>query len=81
MGSSLQWLAYFDNVTKVWSLYDPTGTFDPAVIWPPVSSDYPFGELTYVFPSDLYLVSISPEVDYRGVKWEEGILQVVWPQP
>jgi hypothetical protein len=27
---NLQWVAYFDNATKSWSLYDPTGTFDPS---------------------------------------------------
>ena len=24
---NLKWVAYFDNGTKAWSLYDPTGTF------------------------------------------------------
>ena len=39
---NLQWIAYFDNATKSWSVYDPTGTFDPvslgafaAVLGPP----------------------------------------------
>ena len=32
LAGNLQWVAYFDNTTKSWSLYDPTGTFDPGLL-------------------------------------------------
>ena len=81
MGSSLMWVAYFDNYSKSWHKFDPTGTFNPEIIFPPLPSDYQFGTLTYVLPENVYLVGISQAVTYRGVQWEEGILQVVWPAP
>ncbi len=39
LAGNLQWVAYFDNATKSWSLYDPTGTFNsgllPFILSPP----------------------------------------------
>ena len=32
LAGNLQWVAYFDNGTKSWSLYDPTGTFNPGLL-------------------------------------------------
>ncbi len=32
LAGNLQWVAYFDNATKSWSLYDPTGTFNPGLL-------------------------------------------------
>ena len=32
LAGNLQWVAYFDNKTKSWSLYDPTGTFNPGLL-------------------------------------------------
>ena len=32
LSGNLQWVAYFDNATKSWSLYDPTGTFNPGLL-------------------------------------------------
>ncbi len=32
LAGNLQWVAYFDNATKSWSLYDPTGTFTPGLL-------------------------------------------------
>ena len=32
LAGNLQWVAYFDNGTKSWSLYDPTGNFNPGLL-------------------------------------------------
>lgn len=32
LAGNLQWVAYFDNATKSWSVYDSTGTFDPVIL-------------------------------------------------
>ncbi len=32
LAGNLQWVAFFDNDTKSWSLYDPTGTFNSGLL-------------------------------------------------
>ena len=81
MGSSLLWVLYFDNDTKVWSVYDPSGTFDHKPILPYLDSDHQFGELAYMVPGASCLVAISQEVTFRGVTLQDGIFDIIWPDP
>ena len=52
LGNNLKWVVYFDNDTKAWSLYDPSGTFTvnqlPGILRPPTNlSDYrPLTQIT-----------------------------------
>ena len=63
LGSNLLWVAYYDNATKQWSVYDPSGAFSPdLLILPPgqaVPSPSEIGALTHVVPRKIYWMNIS----------------------
>lgn len=73
LGDNLQWVAFFDNRTQGWSIYDPSGTFTidalipispPGLTIPEETTD--LSALTELVPGSLYLVSV--------VEWQDPVL-------
>ena len=62
LGNNLLWVAHFDNATKEWSVYDPSGTFSPDLL-PLVGQDVPdasaIGELSALVPRQIYWLMVS----------------------
>ncbi len=62
LGDSLLWVAHFDNATKLWSVYDPSGTFSPDML-PLVGQDVPdassIGELSALDTRQIYWLMVS----------------------
>ncbi len=62
LGDNLLWVAHFDNITKEWSVYDPSGTFSPDSL-PLVGQDVPdassIGELSALVPRQIYWLMMS----------------------
>ena len=62
LGDNLLWVAHFDNATKEWSVYDPSGTFSPDLL-PLVGQDVPdasaIGELSALVPRQIYWLMVS----------------------
>ena len=69
------WIAGFDNTTKVWLAYDPSGTLDPSILGQHLPSDYQPGELIQLKEGNTYLIAISEQVTLRGDTLDEGIYQ------
>ena len=59
---NLLWVAHFDNETKEWAVYDPSGTFSPDLL-PLVGQDVPdassIGELSVLVPRQIYWLMVS----------------------
>ena len=66
LGNNLRWVAYFDNATKSWSLYDPSGTFTvgqlPGFLGPPQSLSS-YSPLTQVISGRSYYLNVGRDVD------------------
>lgn len=62
LGDNLLWVAHFDNRTKEWSVYDPSGTFSPDSL-PLVGQDVPdassIGELSALVPRQIYWLMVG----------------------
>ena len=78
VGPALLWIAGFDNTTKVWLAYDPSGTLDPSILGQHLPSDYQPGELIQLKEGNTYLIAISEQVTLRGDTLDEGIYQIIW---
>ena len=84
MGNNLQWVAYFDNTTKGWSLYDRSGTFRladlPAFQKPGSLSD--MSPLTSLSAGQAYwfFVSQDAEVEIGGNSYslKKGASLIPW---
>ena len=66
LGDNLQWVAHFDNETKKWSVYDPSGTFTPAALTVPSiivpSSADEIGQLTELVRGKPYFFAVVRDV-------------------
>ena len=66
LGDNLQWVAHFDNETKKWSVYDPSGAFTlealavPSFVVP--SSAVEIGQLTDLVHGELYFLAVARDV-------------------
>ena len=86
LGNNLLWAAYYDNATKQWSVYDPTGAFSPDLLLLPPEQSVPspssIGALTHLVPRKVYGVYISRDetVTLRGTArtLTAGINSVSW---
>ena len=63
LGDNLLWVAYFDNRTKQWSVYDHSGTFSPDKLPLPPGENVPdasaVGSLTELLVKSIYWISLS----------------------
>ena len=63
LGDNLLWVAYFDNRTKQWSVYDHSGTFSPDKLPLPPGENVPdasaVGPLTELLVKSIYWISLS----------------------
>ncbi len=86
LGANLRWAAYYDNATKQWSVYDPSGAFSPDLLLLPPDQSVPsrssIGVLTHLVPRTVYGVYISRDetVTLRGTarNLTAGINSVSW---
>ena len=78
---ALLWIASFNNQTKVWSVYDPSGTFTPEALRRNLPPDYPFGELTQLMSDYIYEMALGGDVTFQGQELTEGVFQIVWSDP
>ena len=86
LGDTLQWVAQYDNITKRWVVFDPSGTFSVESLPLPASVPIPdwstVGELTHLIPNLLYWVNVSQDktVELRGVNrpLARGINPITW---
>ena len=86
LGNNLLWAAYYDNTTKQWSVYDPSGAFSPGLLLLPPGQSVPspssIGALTHLVPRKVYGVYISRDetVTLRGTArtLTAGINSVSW---
>jgi len=89
LGANLQWVAFFDNRTQGWFVYDPSGTFTvdalvpispPGLTIPEDVSD--LGTLTQLVPGSLYIVSVvegqNPVLGGRILPLSPGVNFVKW---
>jgi hypothetical protein len=89
LGDNLQWVAFFDNRTQGWSIYDPSGTFTidalipispPGLTIPEETTD--LSALTELVPGSLYLVSVvEGQVHFLGgeiIHLLPGVNYVAW---
>ena len=86
LGDNLLWAAYYDNATKQWSVYDPSGTFSPDLLLLPPDQSVPsrssIGALTHLVPGKVYGLYLSRDetVTLRGTArtLTAGINSVSW---
>ena len=71
MEDSLLWTAHFDNESKEWSVYDPSGTFTPESLPTPPGVPAPnlteIGSLTRLYPGKLYWFAVSEDLRFLWV--------------
>ena len=71
MEDSLLWTAHFDNESKEWSVYDPSGTFTPESLPTPPGVPVPnlteIGSLTRLYPGKLYWFAVSEDLRFLWV--------------
>ena len=79
------WVAYFDTSAKGWSVYDPSDTFSPEMLWdvPGLPDDSEIGELTVLHYRAVYLLSIREPQDLQGLGYRDrslsaGVNLIVW---
>ena len=62
LGDNLQWVAHFDNRTKEWSVFDPSGSFSPDLL-PLVGQSTPdpsdINELSKLLSGEIYWVLLK----------------------
>ncbi len=87
LGDSLEWVAFFDNATKSWSLYDRAGTFDPKDLpglpgaQPPQNpSDYnPLTDLRPKTPYYFYLsADAAAKLNGNDYSFTQGVNITPW---
>ena len=86
LGDNLLWAAYYDNATKQWSVYDPSGTFSPDLLLLPPGQSVPsrssIGALTHLVPGKVYGLYLTRDetVTLRGTArtLTAGINSVSW---
>ena len=64
LGDNLLWVAHFNNETKLWSVYDPSGTFSPDML-PIVGQEVPdvssIEELSALASREIYWLMMSED--------------------
>ena len=83
LGGNLLWAAHFNNDTKEWSVYDPSGSFSPNQLPTPTGvTPTSIGELTNVVPGEIYHVSVKEDqtvtLGRSSRSLTAGINPVVW---
>ena len=80
LGDSLLWVASFNNSTKGWSLYDPSGSFEPESLGIPPESASSIGALTHLQPGTVYYFNLNRDVSLYGfIPLGRGITTLLWP--
>ena len=63
LGGNLLWVAHYDNPTRQWSVYDPSGTSSPDSLPLPPGQSAPspssVAALTHVVPGKIYWINVS----------------------
>ena len=85
LGSNLKWVAYLDNATKRWALYDPTSTFEvkflPSFARPPqdLSAYLP---LTQIESGKAYYIYVGSdathEIGGKEYTFKSGVNAIGW---
>lgn len=85
VGSNLKWVAYLDNATKRWALYDPTNTFEvkflPSFARPPqdLSAYLP---LTQIESGKAYYIYVDSdathEIGGKEYSFKSGVNAIGW---
>ena len=86
LADGLQWVAVFDQVTKRWVVYDPSGTFTVEALPLPAQVPTPpwstVGELTHLIPSLIYWVNVdrdlSAQLADRNLSLTRGTNPLIW---
>ena len=85
LGANLKWVAYFDNTSKSWSLYDPSGTYESGVLpgfqGPPADASG-FSPLTEILADHAYYFFVGADAIHQiGDKvydLKQGLNAVGW---
>ena len=78
LGSALKWIAHFNNTSKNWSAYDPTGTFSQDQGQLPIPVNPPVGALTNLADGKIYWIGLSQNATFRGESLLAGLTSIYW---
>ena len=81
LGSNLQWAAEFDDATKSWSVYDPSGTFDESRDAMRIPHGFQPAELTILRNGQIYWIAVSQNASLGESELLAGINQMIWSDP
>ncbi|MDE2780053.1 MAG: hypothetical protein OXI91_10310 [Chloroflexota bacterium] len=81
LGSALQWAAEFDQATKSWSVYDPSGTFDESRDAMRIPHGFQPAELASLRNGQMYWIAVSQNASLGESELLAGINQVMWSGP
>ena len=81
LGSDLLWAAEFDQATKSWSVYDPSGAFDESRDAMRIPHGFQPAELTSLRNGQMYWIAVSQNASLGESELLAGINQVIWSGP